>query len=86
MKWSYVSYHFLHHYINYHILCNEKAKLSRDNTSSGSATSSPSSPSTTTIGLEKTILSHDMILWQIHTATFALLIKPNPAPFFGMTI
>ena len=25
MKWGYVSYHFLHRYINYHILCNEKA-------------------------------------------------------------
>jgi hypothetical protein len=26
MKWGYVSYHFSHHYINYCILCNEKAK------------------------------------------------------------
>jgi hypothetical protein len=25
MKWGYVSYHFPHHYINYRILCNEKA-------------------------------------------------------------
>ena len=26
MKWGYVSYHFPHRYINYHILCNKKAK------------------------------------------------------------
>jgi hypothetical protein len=26
MKWGYVSYHFSHHYINYCILCNEKAE------------------------------------------------------------
>ena len=25
MKWGYVSYYFLHSYINYHILCNKKA-------------------------------------------------------------
>ena len=26
MMWGYVSYHFLHCYINYHILCNKKAE------------------------------------------------------------
>jgi hypothetical protein len=26
MKWGYVRYHFLHCYINYCILCNEKAE------------------------------------------------------------
>ena len=26
MKWGYVIYHFWHRYINYRILCNEKAE------------------------------------------------------------
>ena len=26
MRWGYVSYHFSHCYINYHILCNKKAE------------------------------------------------------------
>jgi hypothetical protein len=29
MKWGYVNYHFPHHYINYCILCNEKAEKSQ---------------------------------------------------------